>query len=1185
MRKRLQSPKGRRPPKWVTIPLGHGLDSGTSVTESGLGRNPSQDGEWVPGMMTTDSTEININGNPGIPRVVQYTAMVQEGESQTARTDNIRSATCSYCNRTFKNYPGRRQHERRAHAQEYHEEGIRALDAQTRRRWTAEEQFLMAKREASLIFDNLKPDAIVATLSKEFDRTLESLKKRGLRPKYNEQVEEELTKLRKSKPARSLEASALVVPPVQEVTVTEVIAPSRKRRITRNTVTQENTQQDSPVQELDVIEVIAPRSKRPITRNPITQENSQQDEGLIDIRAQIRARRIKQRNATLITDTRIPVIEERNEYAASSDDTEAETRRLETFKHIFSMAGQEILRNLWKPENRMGIDETHVAIEMYTNEFLTSEGLVKPVKIKSVKRPTTKPPKGGRQVRRAWLMQLTQSRFDKDPAGCIRCILNDTLVPTQPVNEEELRNYWRTVFEKIPNCEPFDCHKYPVIYGLSSPITRNEVKLGISKLKRNSSPGVDGITSDDVKKVELQKLTILFNIFQAASFTPGELRLGAVTMVPKIPEPTLPQHYRPITVVSSLLRLYHGILGRRFDLLPISPRQKAYKTLDGIAENIWIVSELIDHAKRSKKDFNLCFLDVAKAFDSVGHAIIQQATERLGIPVDIRKYLDLLYSTSEMVFRGSVTRFKQRGGVRQGCQLSGPIFNGVADMGNENLDSDVEYKIDNEVGIMAGLFADDEFNVAETKRGLQHQVDLILPQYSKCGLQMNTGKCKTLSLRYDGKRKKMLVDDKPFLKINGELVPTIGPEETYKYLGVQLGAGEPTYAHLKQMLEKKLIRVDKSCLRPQQKLLAVRQHILPGLYHVLVFSKCGKGNLLTLDRNIRWYVRKWCHLPKDTAKAFFHAALKDGGLGIPSLELRIPRLRRDRNVKLSASEDPVVQALLKTKSGIDKIRNIHKPVTKYHINVVNTESENEVWSTELYSRVDGRGLLQHSRNTDVNDWISNCKLRIGAGDFIRAIHVRANTLKTPSRAARGRTAGGDNLCKLDRQVANSNHIFQTCHLTHGLRVNRHDELVKMLRTSLAKNGYKTLMEPKIKYGNTYRKPDLLIYKDKEAFILDPIICNDRVDLSIRKAEKEILYGSDEILLGAQELIKTCDPMSKVERISAHGIPMSYRGSIDNLTVRFLKRLGVPRKFINLMILRVLGNTWKMWRAYNNCALT
>ena len=97
------------------------------------------------------------------------------------------------------------------------------------------------------------------------------------------------------------------------------------------------------------------------------------------------------------------------------------------------------------------------------------------------------------------------------------------------------------------------------------------------------------------------KLAVLLHssVFQASSHTPAGLRLGSVTMVPKIP--ALPQHYRPITVASMILRLYHGIIARRFDLLPISPRQKAYKKLDGIAENIWIVSELLELAKKRKK--------------------------------------------------------------------------------------------------------------------------------------------------------------------------------------------------------------------------------------------------------------------------------------------------------------------------------------------------------------------------------------------------------------------------------------------------------------------------------------------------------------------------------------------------------------------------------------------------------
>ena len=56
---------------------------------------------------------------------------------------------------------------------------------------------------------------------------------------------------------------------------------------------------------------------------------------------------------------------------------------------------------------------------------------------------------------------------------------------------------------------------------------------------------------------------------------------------------------------------------------------------------------------------------------------------------DIRKYLDVLYSSSELVFKGCSQRFKQNGGVRQGCRLSGSLFNGTTDLGNEDVDQNL----------------------------------------------------------------------------------------------------------------------------------------------------------------------------------------------------------------------------------------------------------------------------------------------------------------------------------------------------------------------------------------------------------------------------------------------------------------------------------------------------------------
>ena len=243
---------------------------------------------------------------------------------------------------------------------------------------------------------------------------------------------------------------------------------------------------------------------------------------------------------------------------------------------------------------------------------------------------------------------------------------------------------------------------------------------------------------------------------------------------------------------------------------------------------------------------------------------------------------------------------------------------------------------------------------------------------------------------------------------------------------------------------------------------------------MLVFSKATKKSLLTLDRKVRHFVKKWCHLPRDTTSATIHAEVKDGGLGIPSLELRIPRMTIQRHMRLSSSLDHVVQAIYSSEAGLATIARIHKPKMMNNIPIDTKKAEQEVWANELYSKTDGKGMSQHRDSKMINDWVIDCSLKISGADFVRAIQVRTNSLKTPARAAWGRLENGSNLCRLDRQVANSNHIFQVCQATHGLQVKRHDEVVDMLNSSMKRRDYVTFKEPKLKYKNTFRKPDLII---------------------------------------------------------------------------------------------------------------
>lgn len=148
----------------------------------------------------------------------------------------------------------------------------------------------------------------------------------------------------------------------------------------------------------------------------------------------------------------------------------------------------------------------------------------------------------------------------------------------------------------------------------------------------------------------------------------------------------------------------------------------------------------------------------------------------------------------------------------------------------------------------------------------------------------------------------------------------------------------------------------------------------------------------------------WCHLPKDTLNSFIHAEIKDRGLGIPNLGLRIPRMMMQRHMRLSASLDPVVQAIYTSIAGQASVTRIHKPIRFNNKDIDTKNSEQKAWSEELYSKVDGKGLRQHQNSKMINKWVTDCSLKISGADFVHAIQVRSNTLKTPARAARGITS-------------------------------------------------------------------------------------------------------------------------------------------------------------------------------------
>ena len=176
-------------------------------------------------------------------------------------------------------------------------------------------------------------------------------------------------------------------------------------------------------------------------------------------------------------------------------------------------------------------------------------------------------------------------------------------------------------------------------------------------------------------------------------------------MIPKEKGTEDPAKTRPITVSSVLVRLFNKIFAKRLEeQCPVSPRQKAFRWGDGIAENIHTLQSAIRHASQQKTraDPNkkpqylyVCFLDVKKAFDSVSHDSLLIACRRLGVPEPLLKYIHGSYERGATCLQSGSeqsTPISCKQGVKQGDPLSCLIFNAVIDWVLTSIDPKIGFQ-------------------------------------------------------------------------------------------------------------------------------------------------------------------------------------------------------------------------------------------------------------------------------------------------------------------------------------------------------------------------------------------------------------------------------------------------------------------------------------------------------------
>jgi len=173
--------------------------------------------------------------------------------------------------------------------------------------------------------------------------------------------------------------------------------------------------------------------------------------------------------------------------------------------------------------------------------------------------------------------------------------------------------------------------------GLVAPFRLEEIEGEVKDSDGDKSPGPDGFNFAFVKRfwyLLKGEVRIMFDQFHGNDVIPKAMLAYFVTLIPKIHSPLEVKDFRPISLLGCLYKLLAKVFARclaKVMNLIISSNQLAFLKGRNLVDGVVVINEIVDFARKFKKECLILKVDFEKACDSVDWGFLVYMMKRVGL--------------------------------------------------------------------------------------------------------------------------------------------------------------------------------------------------------------------------------------------------------------------------------------------------------------------------------------------------------------------------------------------------------------------------------------------------------------------------------------------------------------------------------------------------------------------------